>query len=758
MSNSILSSNLIKKTFIIIAVLFAFTNAKSTINVITPLPSDLTKCEGDMLMFSLSVTSDSAIDYVWKKNGSVIGTNSPIYSITSLNLTDTGTYTCEIKEFNTGNVNIQTCIVSINPKPMIIADPTGGVSTLCESNSINLSAEIKNATMVWKKGSTVLTTGTMTYSKTNITAADSGTYYMLGKAMQGCRDTVTASFHQIVRKKATITTQPIGAMLRDQANMAYTMRVVVAGDTPYSYQWYKNGNAEPGANTDSFKIYAFTTAGDSGSYRVVINSTAPCNDTLTSSLALIQPTLCPIIISQPDSLVYGCMKGSINLEVKAVGVSRYQWFKNGTDSIPYASFPRYTVVNLDSTAANYYTCVTYRQAGADPTCNEKSFKRVKVDVKPRQVITLQPMANSNCHATMHTMMSKATNATSFQWFKNNSPISGATDSNYTVNPVTSSIDEYMVQALNPYCTAEPSDKIIVRQMNPANMVGINYTNDMDLMEQCTDSTGWTYYADKGNIQRLLFAIRKNGNTARFIPDVATTKGLMKEIQPSTYEKKGILMGLRLFNINIMTGDSITKPYDVKFFYDRGPSEAETFLGTINQRKNTFGTEFSTDLPLNQLSFVTSTQQNMDSALIFAQKFVPLNFAHTVISDKSFGMENGISYVQINKLVATKGGGTFYFHYNNKAGNSAITSSSNQNGINIYPNPSTGAITVNFAEVTKSTVSVQLFDLMGRELKSDIIKTATKSSNLDYSELPIGNYLIQINNGFEVINSKITIQK
>lgn len=757
MSNSILKSNLIKKSFLIIAVIFAFSNANSTINVITPLPADLAKCQGDMLNFSISATSDSALDYTWKKNGVLIGTNSPIFNISSVNISDTGTYTCEIKEFGTGNVNVQTCVVSINLKPIIVTNVTGGVSPLCEGNAISLSAEIKNATMVWKKGSTVLSTGTMTYSKTNITPADSGKYYMLGKALQGCRDTVTSSFDQIVRKRGSITTQPVGALLRDQANMAYTMRVVVAGDTPYSYQWYKNGNPEAGANTDSFKIYAYTTAGDSGSYRVIINTTAPCNDTLTSSLALVQPTLCPIIISQPDTLVYGCMKGVLNLEVKALGVSRYQWFKNGTDSIPFASFPRYTVVNLDSTAANYYTCVTYRQAGADPTCNEKSFKRVKVDIKPRQSITIQPVANSNCHATIHTMSSKANNATSFQWFKNNSPISGATDSTYTVNPVTSAVDEYMVHALNPYCTPEPSDKVIVRQMNPQNMVGINYTNDMSLMEQCTDSTGWTYYADKGNIQRLLFAIRKNGNNTRFMPDVATTKGLMKEIPASTYEQKSILMGFRLFNINIMAGDTITKPYDVKFFYDRGPAEAETFLSTISQRKNTNGVNFSTDLPTDKLSFITSTQQVMDSSLIFSQKIVPLNFAHTLISDKSFGMENGISYVQINKLVATKGGGTFYFHFNRKAGNAGIDNTAKE-GINIYPNPSSGQITLNFGEILKSPVTVQLFDLMGRELKSDLIKIAAKSSNLDYSELPAGNYFIQIDNGTEKVNSKLTITK
>jgi hypothetical protein len=757
MSTSILGSKFMKKSILIIAVLFAFSTANSTINVITPLPNDMTKCQGDTLMFSLSVTSDSTLTYTWKRNGIGIGSNSPILMVSNLSISDTGTYTCDIKELNTANVNVQTCKILINLKPVVVTNPTGGMSPLCAGSSISLNAEIQNATMVWKKGGTVLSTGSMTYMKSNITAADSGSYYMLGKAMQGCKDVVTSSFQQVVRKRGVITTQPLGALLRDQANMSHTMRVVVAGDTPYSFQWYKNGSPVPGANTDSFKIYAFTSAGDSGSYRVIINTTAPCMDTVISNLVLIQPTLCPIILKQPDSVVYGCMGGFVSLEVQAVGVGRYQWFKNGVDSIPYASFNRYTVVNLDSTLANYYTLVTYRQAGADPTCNEKSFKQVKVIVKPRQAITTQPKTNMNCHATTHTMMIVARNATSYQWYKNNSPIAGATDSIYTVSPVTMTPDEYMVQAKNIYCTPESSDKVIIRQMSPANMVSLNYTNDIDLLEQCTDSTGWSYYADKGNIQRLLFAIRKNGNNVKFSPDVTTTKGLMKEIQPSTFEKRGVLMGLRMFNIKIGAMDTLANPYDVKFYYDRGPVEAENFLGTINQRKNSFGTQFSTDLPTNQLSFISSTQQYMDSTLIFEQKFIPLNFNYTIVSDKSFGVENGLSYVRINKLVASKGGGTFYFHYNNKAAIGSISTTTNQ-GVDIYPNPSSGQVNISFVGMPKSASTVTITDMMGRELKSDYLNKFTKSTQLDYSSLPAGNYFIQINNGSEKINSKLTIEK
>ncbi|QHJ80305.1 MAG: hypothetical protein [Bacteriophage sp.] len=54
------------------------------------------------------------------------------------------------------------------------------------------------------------------------------------------------------------------------AGQTMTLTVVAAGGSaPYSYQWYKNGNAISGATSASY-VKASAAAGDSGTYKVVV--------------------------------------------------------------------------------------------------------------------------------------------------------------------------------------------------------------------------------------------------------------------------------------------------------------------------------------------------------------------------------------------------------------------------------------------------------------------------------------------------------
>jgi len=54
------------------------------------------------------------------------------------------------------------------------------------------------------------------------------------------------------------------------AGQTMTLTIVAAGGSaPYKYQWFKNGNAIPGANAASYSK-ASAAAADSGTYKVVV--------------------------------------------------------------------------------------------------------------------------------------------------------------------------------------------------------------------------------------------------------------------------------------------------------------------------------------------------------------------------------------------------------------------------------------------------------------------------------------------------------
>ena len=765
MSKTILDVNFFKKSISIIILCLFFSILNSAINIITPLPANLTKCEGDSLILNISLTSDSTVDFTWKRNGSVIGSNSSSLILPILATTDTGTYTCEIKEQVSGATDIQTCKVAINLKPRFIAHPSGTASPMCVGSNLNLTANIQNATLVWRLNGTVLSIGSSTYSKTGVTAADTGNYTVLAKASIGCKDTISNAYNITIRQRAYIIDTPKGAKLRDASQMSHVMRIKVGGDGPFAYQWYKDGLALPGANNDSFKIFSFTSAVDSGAYRVIVNTTLPCLDTLRSKLLLVEPTLCPILLKQTDTLLNACIGGSAKLEVQALGVYRYQWYKvkpNGTqDSLEGATYSRFIIANADSTTEGFYNLIMYKDPSIVGDCQEKDlFKRTKVVLNPRQTITLQPIPNANCAATSHTLSVRGQNATMYQWYKNGVMILGATDSNYTVSPLTTSLDEYKVHVGNSYCTDEPSNAVLVRQLNPNNMVKLAVSDKLNLLEQCTDNAGWTYYAHEGNKQDLLLAIKKNGNSMVFSPDIRFTNGFIKELEPTTFEKKVVLMGLRIFSIKLKdsAAGGITNPYSVRFFYNEGPSEKGLFLSTIQARKNTLTptNEFSTDLPTDQLSFVISTQNLMTSTLLLNEKKAPISFPYQVVTDKVVGYQNSVAFVEINNMVTSLGGGTFYFHYQRKAG-SGIQSTDNSN-FDIYPIPTSGNLTIRMNSTQKDAVVVRVLDLLGKEVKTVMINKFETIKDIDCSNLPTGNYILNLDNGVEQFNKKITITR
>lgn len=771
MSRTILDIPVFKKISFLVVCTLLFSGINAAINIITPLPTNLTKCEGDSLILSISLTSDNPCDYVWKRDTTVVGTNSPILIIPVSALTDSGTYTCQIKEQVTGATNIQTCRVGINPKPVIVTQPNGAISPLCEGNMFTLTADVQNATMVWKRNGTNLVVGSPSYTDSLVTLSDSGYYYVLGRALLGCKDVITDSFHLSVRKRGLITnTLPASIKLRDGAGMDTMLTVSVTGDGPFDYQWYKDNTLIPGANADTYYIYDFTTALHEGVYKVIVNTTFPCNDTLRSTSSHVKATLCPLIIRQTDTLINACMGGAAVIEVEAVGAAGYQWFKtsagsNVQDSLEGAIYNRFIIANADSTSEGYYNLVLYKDPSVTEDCSlVDRFKRVHVIVNPRQAITTQPMSSSMpCNATSYTLSATASNATGYQWYRNGVAISGATSSTYTVNPVTTSPDEYKVHVLNPYCTDEVSNGVLVRNISPMSNVFLTTSEKLNLLEQCIDAEGWTYYAHPSNLQEMLFAIRKNGNNVVFSPDIRFTNGYIKELAAGEVDKKVVFMGLRMFTIKLKDTssrgfDSLVNPYDVKFYFDDKTTEMGVFLSTIQSRRSALLPYFSSDLPVNELSFVTSTHQYMTPELISnAGTKTPIGFEYNVVTDGKFGRENNVMYVEIDKLITSKGGGTFYYHYYKTA--SSGINNLNDAQISVYPNPSTdGKYTIVADKQIKDIQSIKVYNLLGTEVKSIDVRNFNQTQEINCSNLSNGNYLMRILGNDMEYNLKLTISK
>jgi len=150
----------------------------------------------------------------------------------------------------------------------------------------------------------------------------------------------------------------------------------------------------------------------------------------------------PVITTQPSSQIV-CPGAGLNatFSVTATGSAlSYQWRKNGVN-IPGATASTYTITNVTAADAGMYDVVVTNPAGSI------SGNIVYLNM----TITTQPSPATQTIVTGNsvTLSVASTNATSFQWKRNNVNISGATAASYTINPLTSNTGgDFTVTVIN----------------------------------------------------------------------------------------------------------------------------------------------------------------------------------------------------------------------------------------------------------------------------------------------------------------------
>jgi hypothetical protein len=117
------------------------------------------------------------------------------------------------------------------------------------------------------------------------------------------------------------------------------------------------------------------------------------------------------------------------------------------------------------------------------------------------------------------------------------------------------------------------------------------------------------------------------------------------------------------------------------------------------------------------------------------------------------------------------GPTFYGVYDAStvnsvpSGTTAYTSSVaiNENSlnkieINIYPNPATDFVVIQFNTLVKENIDVELFDITGKRIQKTVLYQGSTITNFDTKELANGQYLIKFTTQNKTLTKKIVIAK
>jgi hypothetical protein len=230
-----------------------------------------------------------------------------------------------------------------------------------------------------------------------------------------------------------ITQQPTAAVVCPGDNASFS---VSATGNNLSYQWKLDGSPIAGATSASLNLTNVQSA-DLGSYTVDV--TEDCGTVTSSAAALSFQTGAPVITQQPAD-VPGCETDDVTIEVVASGSGlSYQWYQDGNAVSGATSSSLFFDGILASDAGNYTVEIT------GGSCSVTSEIGV-VTVNPGPSYSQQPTAQSGCAGGSVTFTATVVDATSLQWYKDGSPLTGETGSTLTLNNIDVT-DEGMYKVL-----------------------------------------------------------------------------------------------------------------------------------------------------------------------------------------------------------------------------------------------------------------------------------------------------------------------
>jgi hypothetical protein len=438
-------------------------------------------CVGPVIM-----TASAGVSYQWFENGILLpGVTTQQYTT---NTNDS--YTVAV-EFASGCIDTTSTPTVVTIGPMNANVNTSGPVTFCGGGNVVLTAVTQGAgTYQWYDNNVPLpgqTTGILNVNSSGLytVVVSSPGPVCTDSTAVGVTVTVNPAPNPAVIASGSLTICPGGS-------------VTFTASGGFTFQWTHEGIPIPGANG---AIY--TALGTSpGNYNVIV-SNGPCSDTLNAPLLVISQ---PLVASTVQSGIYTiCSNAPLLIQALPTGSQTYTWYRNGSQ---IASGPFSTL--SAGQPGDYTVKIT------DPGCSDSTTTPITLNVNPapNAVITASGPLQfcSGDSITLNT-----SGGITYQWYRNNVVIPGATTTNIKVN----NSGLYTVRVVNGIgCPDSSAAANVVVSPSPAASLSVtgplNFCtgNNVLLTAPGTIQTGYNYtWLRNGNVINGATAPSYSANTS-----------------------------------------------------------------------------------------------------------------------------------------------------------------------------------------------------------------------------------------------------
>ena len=445
-------------------------------------------CAGTAISFTATAVNGGATPtYQWKVNGINAGTNSSIFSSSSLNNNDT--ITCIMTSSSSCAAPLTASSnkigVTINPTTAPTVTVVSSAQTICAGSNVMFTANALNAggspSYQWKLNSINVGGNSATYNSASINNND--TVWCVVTSSSSCAVPNNSISNKLLTYVNAVVTPSVSISVNNNnvcanSSVIFTANVTNGGSTPI-YQWKVNG-INAGTNASSF---GSTSLLNNDVVTCVLTSNVACATTILATSNAITMTVTAasapsVSISTTSSSICSGTPVTFNASVVNGGGSpTYQWKKNGLDVIGAIANSYTTSALLNNDAISFV--VTSSAICAAPATATSNTINMIVNNTVTPSVSIIASSQSICSGnTVSFTASPVNGGTSpmYQW-KINGTNAGTNAPTFTTNTLNNGDIVSCVMTSNALCvsTSVVSSNALTIAVNSSTLPSVSIT-------------------------------------------------------------------------------------------------------------------------------------------------------------------------------------------------------------------------------------------------------------------------------------------